>query len=403
MALYFYQAFSKDGKKVSGHIDALSTQSVKEQLAKQGIFPTKIIPATQKSQQSWWSRLFARGISTKDKILFTKQLAILLKSGVPLLQALELLVDHFSGSLHTMLVSIKDDLKEGSSFANALGKFPRTFGNIYVQLVRAGEASGNLEMILDRLTGFLEKRAAMAKRIRGALMYPLMQSVVAVLVVVVLLTKVVPQMAQTFASQGKALPGPTQLLMSISDFLTTYFVIIVGILIAAFLGFRYWKSTPQGARTLDRLKLKLPLIKHFAKTNAVVQFCQTLGMLTEGGVNLAESLDIVVKIIDNKILADALHQARDKIIKQGKISQYLKQTGIFPPIAIYLIHTGEQTGKLDVMLLTVAQNYEEELGELADGLASALGPILLVVMAVVVGFIVMSIAAPIAQMSQLVG
>ncbi|HSW74028.1 MAG TPA: type II secretion system F family protein [Candidatus Limnocylindria bacterium] len=399
MALYFYQAFSKDGKKVTGYLDAPSMVTVKEQLVKQGLFPTSITPAQGEAGQSWLRSLFTRSVTEKDKILFTRQLSILLKSGVPLLQALELLTEHFEGGLRSTIVTIKDNIKEGSSFADALKKFPRTFDKIYVQLVRAGEASGNLEMILDRLTSYMERRQAIAKRVRSALQYPMMQGGVALLVVGFLLVFVVPTMTENFAEQGQELPTPTEILIGISDFVASYYLILIVVGIAGFIGFKYWAATPSGARSLDRLKLRLPLIKYFARTNAVVQFSYTLGMLIEGGVALPEALDIVCSIIDNRILADTLSQARDKIIKQGKITQYLKQTNIFPPIAIYLIKTGEEGGKLGEMLLTVARNYEEELGELADSLSASLGPILLVIMAVIVGFIVVSLALPMLEMS----
>ncbi len=401
MALYFYQALSKDGKKVTGHIDAPSLQGVKEQLVRQGLFPITIELGTAESKQPWWKRLLSRGITTKEKILFTRQLAILLRSGVPLLQALELLVDQVEGNLRSTLVAIKDEIREGKSFADALKKYPKTFDNIYVQLVRAGEASGNLEIILERLTLYLERRAAIAKRVKSALQYPLMQLGVAVVAIAILLTQVVPKMAENFSKFDKGLPLPTQILLSISNFATDYYLIVLIVLILAFVGFKYWSSTSDGARAIDRLKLRLPLIKYFARTNAVVQFSYTLGMLLEGGVNLAESLDIVCNIIDNRVLADTLRQARDKIIKQGKITQYLKQTDVFPPMAIYLIKTGEESGKLDEMLLTVARNYEDDLGELADSLTAKIGPILLIVMGLVVGFIVISIAMPMAQMGDL--
>lgn len=179
-----------------------------------------------------------------------------------------------------------------------------------------------------------------------------------------------------------------------SNVLQSYWwlLLIVGSIIYAM--YYYWSSTPEGGRTIDRIKLNLPLIQYFVKTKAVVQFSSTLGMLIESGVNLAESLDIVVNIIDNKVLAEALKGARENIIKQGKIAQYLKQTNIFPPIAIYLIKTGEETGNLDTMLLEVARNYENDLTELVDGMTAKIGPALLLVMAVVVGFIVVAIAVP---------
>lgn len=403
MALYFYKAFSKEGKKVSGFIDAPSVAQVKQELSARGIYPMSITPAVESTRQSWWRRLFSRGVSVKEKILFTKQLSVLIRSGVPLLQAVELLIEQFQGNMRAILIAVKDNIKEGMAFADALKKHPKVFENIYVQLVRAGEASGKLDLILERLVTYLERRESIRKRIRSALSYPIIQLVVSLLVVIVLLIFVVPTMKENFAEQGKALPGPTEFLITVSNFLIKHYLIIVIFLILVVVSFRYWKSTPAGARRIDEIKLKTPLIKFFARTSAIVQFSQTLGLLIESGVNLAEALDIVCSIIDNRILADALNEARDKIIKQGKIAQYLKQTGIFPAIAIYLIGTGEETGKLDVMLLTVAQNYEEELGELADSLAAKIGPMLLVLMALVVGFIVLSMALPMVQMADIAG
>ena len=397
MALYLYQAFAKDGKKITGTIDAPTLQSAKEQLSKQGIYPISVTLSSPEASLAWWKRLFSPKITAKEKILFTRQLVVLLKSGVPLLQALELLIEQFEGNLRTMLVNIKDEVKEGISFADALKKYPKVFDNIYVQLVRAGEASGKLEVILERLTAYLERRAQIRKRVRSALTGPIIQLIVAVIVISILLIFVVPSMAENFASSGKELPTTTKILLGISSLFTKYLWIVALALILGIVAYRWWRSTPSGARMIDTIKLKLPIIGYFTRTNAIVQFCYTLGMLLEGGVNLAESLDIVVNIIDNRVLADALREARDKIIKQGKIAQYLKQTNLFPPIAIYLISTGEQSGQLDQMLLTVAKNYEEDLGEYADSLSAKIGPALLIVMAVIVGFIVISLMLPMIQ------
>ncbi len=403
MALYSYQAFSKDGKKVNGFIDASSVASVKEQLTKQELFPVKIELAQQGARQSWFTRLFSRGVSLKEKILFTKQLAVLLRSGVPLLQALELLVDQVTGRLRSITISVKDEIKEGESLATALAQYPNVFDTIYVQLVRAGEASGNLEVILERLATFLERRETIQKKVRSALQYPMIQMVVATIVVIGLLVWVVPGITANLTAEGKELPWPTQFVMGMGDFITHYYLILIFVLIIIVVIFQYWKRTPNGARILDKIKLKLPLVKYIAQTNAVVQFSYTLGLLLEGGVNLAEALDIVVKIINNRILADTLREARDKIIKQGKIAQYLKQTDIFPPIAIYLIKTGEETGQLDKMLLLVAKNYEEDLSELIDRLTGLISPLMLVVVGIIVGFILLSVMLPILQMTEIAG
>ena len=404
MALYTYQALSREGKKVTGSIDASSITAVREQLAQKGLFATKIeLAATGAPKEGFsFKTLFQRKVSFKDKIFFTKQLSMLLKSGVPLLSALELLVDQTEGSLRSTVVELKDGIKEGKSLAEGLSKFPKTFDNIYVQLVRAGEASGRLEIILDRLTAYLERQQTLRKKIRGALTYPMIQLSVVGLVVIVLLTFVVPQIAQTFEGQGAKLPIATRILIGLSHFLTNYYYIYVPVIVALIIIFRLWKATPQGARMLDTIKLKIPIVSYFARTTAVVQFSRTLGMLIEAGVNLAEALSIVVKIVDNRVLADALQAARENILKQGKVAEYLKQTGIFPAVAIYLINTGEQSGHLDTMLLTVAEYYETELADFADSLASKIDPLVLILMAVLVGFIVMAIVTPMIGLNEII-
>lgn len=402
MALYLYQAYAKDGKKLRGTIDSSSVVAAREQLVAMGMYPITIeLAADTSAAIPWYKRLFIKKVSLKDKIVFTRQLAVLLRSGIPLLQALDLLSEQFEGQMHSILVEIKDGIKEGKSFADGLARYPKIFDNIYVQLVRAGEATGNLEIILDRLTDYMEQRAKTIKKIKAALRYPMIQLGVVILVTIVLLTAVVPQIADAFIKQGKELPTATKIVMAISNFLLHYYWLFLIIIIAFIAGYIYFSRTPIGARFIDKVKLKIPVIGYFARMGAVIQFCRTLGMLIEGGVNLPEALDIVVNIIDNRILSDALDKARDKIIKQGKMAEYLKQTNIFPSIAIYLISTGEQSGKLDSMLLTVAHNYEEDVSEFSENLTAVLEPIMMVFMAVIVGTIILSIAQPMMQSADL--
>lgn len=390
MALYFYRAFSREGKKVTGYLDATSTAAVKEQLTKQGLFPVSITTASEGTQEKWWQRFFQRGVTTKDKILFTNQLAILLKAGVPLVQALELLSEQFTGKLRSILITVKDDIKGGKSFADSIKQYPNVFPPLYIQLVRAGEAAGNLEIILIQLRNYMERQEVLRKRVRSAMTTPIIQLVAALLVVTFLVTKVVPGIAESFG-KGKELPFTTNIILSLSDFIKSYYVIIL-IALGLLIGLMYyWSRTAAGSRMIDQVKLKIPIVGYFARMNAIVQFCQTLGMLLESGVNLSESLDIVVNVIDNQVLAETLKKAKDKIVKQGKIAQYLKQTGIFPPIAIYMIKTGEESGELATMLLNVAQTYEEDLREYADRITELIGPIMLIVMAVLVGFIILSV------------
>lgn len=402
MALYYYQAISKEGKRVTGQVDASTTAGAREQLTKMGLYPIKIDSAvSQTSSEPFYRRLFRRGITLKDKIFFTKQLAVLLRSGIPLVQALELLVEQTEGNLKNIVIALKDGIKEGRSLADGLSRFPEAFDSIYVQLVRAGEATGKLEVILERLNDFLERREEIKKKVSGALRYPIFQLLIIIFVVIGLLSFVVPQIASVFTTQNIALPLPTRILMAASNFILNHYILLF-VVIATLIGlYVAWKRTAKGAYQLDTLKLKLPLIGYFAKTGAIVQFSRTLGMLIEGGVNLAEALNIVVKIVDNKVLTDALEKAKENIIKQGKIAQYLKETDLFPPVAIYLINTGEQSGQLDNMLLTVARYYEDDLKERADGLSALLGPVMLVVMFVVVGFVIAAIMLPIQNLTSM--
>lgn len=404
MALYVYQGYSKDGREMSGQIDASSEGNVKEILQRQGIFPISITPLHKVVRnENFFKKFLKKSVSFKDKILFTKQLQVLLRSGIPLLDALDLLDDQFPDPLHTILVEIKDGIKEGFSFADGLKRYPDVFENIYVQLVRAGEASGKLDMLLVRLVEFLEKKEALQKKVSSALRQPLLSLVMIFLITIFLVTKVVPQMMGTFASQGAELPTPTKILMSLSSLMLNHYAgIIITCTIIGF-AFLYWKSTKSGGLQYDAIILRMPLVGFFSRMNAVVQFCSTLGILLEAGVRLSEALDIVCDVINNRILKTALQEARDKIVKQGKIAQYLKQTHVFPQMAIYLISTGEESGNLDKMLLEVSKNYGVDLEEKADNLAVLIQPVMLIVTALIVGFIVVAIALPMSQMGQVAG
>ncbi len=401
MALYFYRALAKEGKKVSGYLDAANAPAVREQLTRMGLYPTSIEQATGQAQAPWYKRLFQKKVSLKDKIFFTKQLAVLLRAGIPLVQSLDLLSEQTEGSLQQVVIILRDNIKEGKSLADGLQKYPKIFDNIYIQLVRAGEASGKLEVILERLNDYLLRRQEITKKVKGALRYPMIQLTVIIIVVIGLLTGLVPTISETFLKQKIALPLATRLLIALSNFILNHYILLASIIVVITSLFLLWRSSASGSYMLDKIKLKLPIIGYFTRMSTVVQFSRTLGMLIEGGVNLAEALHIVVNIVDNQVLAQTLKVAYENIIKQGNIAQYLKQTGIFPPMAIYLINTGEQSGQLDAMLLAVAQNYEADLKEYADNLSSLLGPIMLVIMALIVGFVVIAIIKPVQQMGDI--
>ncbi|KKP36046.1 MAG: General secretion pathway protein F [candidate division TM6 bacterium GW2011_GWF2_32_72] len=403
MALYFYQALSRDGSQITGTYDAASVTDVRKYLVGLGSFPTKIeLASSRKSFIQEFGQLFVGSVSIKDKLVFTKQLSVLLKAGVPLLQSLELLSDQFKGRFHQILVELKDFVKEGKSLADGMSRYPDVFDGIYVQLVRAGEASGQLEMILERLVGFMEKSEEFKSKVRGALIYPVTQLVIIFAAALGILVFIVPKLKDALLqmTKDKDIPWYTQIVFDLSDGIRNYWwMFLIGLAVVV-IAFAYWKSTVTGQLRWDKLKLKLPLIKVFTRQGAIVRFCQTLGMLLNSGVNLSESLDIVVKVVDNKVLSLTLEEARDKILKQGKIAQYLNQTNIFPTMAIYMISTGEQSGELGGMLNEVGEIYGRELNELADNLTKTLEPLMIVVMAIVVGGIVGAVLIPILMASQ---
>lgn len=402
MPLYSYTSFNRSGKQMTGTIDAPSTQSAKEMLQGQGLMPVSIQLSTG-NQGFSLSSLFAAKIPEQTVITFTKQLSVLLRSGVPLLQSFELLAEQFEQPFKGVLFAIKEGIKGGDSLASQLASHPEAFSNVYVQLVRAGEASGKLDVILERLTESLIRSAETRKKIKKALRKPVMQLSMIGFIVVGMVMFLVPRMSEMFTKSGKELPPLTLFVMALSSLMTTYWMFAVGAVGVIWFLVARWKSTESGRYLLDDWKLRLPFISYFAKTKAVVQFSQTLGMLLESGVNLAEALDIVCNIVENKVLTQKLKQARDNIIKEGKIARYLKETGLFPSMASYMISTGEESGKLAQMLLTVGRDYDAQLLDNTESLTQSIDPVMMIITAAVVLFIVAAIFLPIMQMGDIAG
>lgn len=402
MPLYKYKSFTRSGKQVTGTIDAPSPQGAKDVLQGQGLMPVDVQLAAA-SAGGFFAQLFAPKVDEKTVFIFTKQLSVLLRSGVPLVDALDLLTEQFEQPFQGILSTVKEGVKSGEPLAAQLAAHPSAFSNIYIQLVKAGEASGKLDVILVRLLEYMERASETNKKIKKAMSKPLMMLGVVGAVVGLMLGFVVPRMSDMFTKTGKALPGPTQLLMTLSNFVTGHYLLLIGGVVGFIVLFQKWKSSPSGSRTMDELILKAPLLSYFAKTKAVVQFSQTLGMLMESGVNLSEALDIVSNIVENKVLTQKLQEARDNIIKEGKIARYLAATGLFPKMASYMISTGEESGKLAEMLLTVGRDYDTELAEITESLTAKIDPLMTMVVGGIVMFIVAAIFLPMMQMGDVSG
>lgn len=402
MAFFIYQAFSKEGKKVNGIIEAKSLQFAKSELVKMGLYPIVVSLNIMEKKESLLNSLMGiiSPVTVKDNIFFTRQLVMLLKSGIALAESLNLMIDQTPTYMRTMIQRMRDDLKQGESFAMVLSRYPRSFSNLYIQLVKAGEASGQMEKVLLRVADFLEDEEEFNKTVSSALQGPLIQLALVLVVSVALLTIIVPKLMDVIMSLGNdSLPMLTQVVIGLSNFIVNHYVILISSIFALVVLFSVWKQSAWGRYILDVAKLKIPLVSYFTRTISVVQFSQTLGLLLESGVNISEALNIVVQIVENQVLVTMLKNAQENILKEGRVSDYLKKTGLFSMVDIHLINTGEQSGTLDIMLIQVGKYNQDDLKQYSSNLTAILNPMATVLLAVVVGVILFAVMSPIMNIS----
>jgi general secretion pathway protein F len=335
--------------------------------------------------------------------MMTRQLATLLGAGLPLVPAIAALTSQTrSQSFKKMLAKIKDSIVEGNSFARSLSLFPGTFSALYINMVTAGETSGALEIVLDRLADITEKQQALKSRIQSAMAYPILMSLIGVLVLFLLLTFIVPNITSIFSDMNQTLPAPTLFLIRISDIFKMYWwIILIGIAGAVFI-LRRINKTVKGRYFFDKIKLLLPRFGLLVKKLAVARFSRTLGSLLENGVSMLSALGIVKNIVGNALITDAIEDASKEVGKGKGLGPALAESKLFPDLSIQMIQVGEQSGKLEEMLDKVADVFENEVETSIMTMTSLLEPVMILIMAVIVGFIVLSICLPIFEMSQLV-
>lgn len=347
-----------------------------------------------------------RRIRTRDICMVARQLATLLRAGMPLVPALSALVEQSRGvkardnHLAEVMEKVAHDVNSGSTLANALGKHPKVFSNLFINMVAAGETSGTLEEVLFRLAEILEKRVNLAAKVKSAVAYPLMMVVVAVAVVVFLMSVVVPSITEIFIEMNRALPWPTLLLISTSDFMRTYWTLIAAAVCLAFFGTIAIYRTENGRLYADRTKLKLPLFGGLFLKLEVARLSRTLGILLVSGIPILSALDIAKQVIQNRVIADALDSVKDLVSKGEAIANAIRKTGLFPPIVHHIITTGQASGNLEEGLINIADMYENEVELTTKTLTSLLEPLILLLMGAVVGFIVLAILLPIFDINQ---
>lgn len=340
-------------------------------------------------------------VSRSDLVVATRQLATLLAAGMPLVPSLQALAEQLAGRpLGKVIAGLKEQVNSGDSLAAALRTEPHVFPPLYAGMVQAGEASGTLETILEKLAELMEKRARLVRKLRATLTYPVVMLIAAVGVILFLLTYAVPSLAKLFDDMNQQLPGPTLALINVSRFLQHNIALIAMLAVLAVGGAIAWLRQPKGRLFGDRLRLRLPLLGPIILKAEVARMAHTLGILLGGGVPLLKSLSIVVSIAQNRVLADALNEAQTNIEKGATIADALRDSKVFPPIVHHMVATGEMSGQLEQALVRIADMYDEEVEASSRSLTSLLEPLVLVAMGVVVGFIVLAMLLPIFEINQ---
>lgn len=406
MPVYEYTALDNAGKKLKGIIDADSQAAARQKIRHAGNYPVDIresTPVSKKQKEGKSVLTFGQRISKQDVHVATRQLATLLGAGIPLVQALKGLIDQTANqALKRVVAQLKDSVNEGNSFTSALSDHPRLFSRIYINMVKAGEASGSLDIVLDQLADFGENQQALRARITAALVYPIILSLMAIMILVLLLIIVVPNITKVFEDSQQALPLPTIILIDISNFLSQYWWLLSILILGLFIGGRMLVQQPKGKRMWDRLKLTVPLFGDLNIKIAAARFGRSLGSLLLSGVPLVSALRIVRNMFNNVLITDVIDDATEELEKGGNLSQTLKGSKWFLPMMVQMIAVGEQSGSLEKMLNKAADSYEKEVESKMKALTSLIEPFMILVMGVTMLFIVLSILLPIFEMNQLI-
>ncbi len=406
MAVYEWQGISTSGKEQKGVRDADNPKALRALLRKEGILVTKVMEEAEarvaKARNVDFGRYFRR-VSDLDVALATRQLATLLKSGVPLVESLTALIDQMEKpEMKAAFTQTRDKVNEGTSFADALGAHPDIFKPLFVNMVAAGEASGTLEAVLARLAEFLENQAKLKNKVTSALAYPAFMLLMGVATVGIMMIVVVPKVTAIFEDFEQALPWYTQLLIFVSDIVSGYWWLILGLGTAGYFGFRRWKNTEQGRERWDRFILDVPLFGQLNVMVAVSRFARTLSTLLKSGVPLLRAMEITRNVLENTELMRVIEDARTSIREGESIAAPLKRSKRLPPIVIHMIAVGERSGQLEEMLENVAESYDTQVEAKVQTMTSLLEPMLIVVMGGMSGGIAFAILMPLMRINEFV-
>lgn len=404
MSAFAYTALDERGKTRKGTLEGDTARQIRAQLRGQGLTPLSVEEVTQREKRTGGGVGLRRGISAGDLALFTRQLATLTRSGIPLEEALGAVAQQTEKPrLSNMILAVRSKVMEGHTLAHGLGEFPHAFPEIFRATVAAGESSGHLDAVLERLADYAESSQQVQQKLMQAFIYPIVLTVMSFGIVSLLLVYVVPKVAGVFKDMDQELPGLTQALIGLSDFLRDHGVVLLAILVAVGFGIRALLKKPGPKRSFHERLLRVPVIGRITRGANTARFTRTLSILAGSGVPVLEALRIAGEVMTNIPMREAVGEAADRIREGAPISRALAQKRLFPPMTIHLIASGESSGQLENMLERAAENQERELTTLIGTLLSIMEPVLILVMGILVLLIVLAILLPIFKMNQLVG
>jgi type IV pilus assembly protein PilC len=401
MNTYQYIAKDKKGNTVNGLINAPSESEAVQILHKEELI---VISVSESKRKSYGFKKKSQKVKLDEIVTFSRQLATLIDSGITLVNALGILVDQVDNkNFRNVITFIRKDIEAGLSFSDALRKHPQVFSDFYINLVSAGETSGQLNEVLDRLAIYLEKQLSLIRKVTSSLMYPAVVVTMALIITVGLLVKVVPSFKGIFEILGGELPLPTRILIGTSDILRKYFLFAVAIIFVLGFLLKKYINTPKGRYKFDLYKLKVPVLGPLFRKLAVAKFSRTFSTLVRSGISILNALTIVGKISGNKVIEEAVDKCSKSVRDGETIATQLSKSRIFPPFVCRMINVGEQTGQLEKMLSKIADFYEEQVDASAQALTSIIEPLVIVFLGTVIGGIVISLFLPIFKISQLIG
>jgi type IV pilus assembly protein PilC len=400
MSTFTYKGVSSGGKEVTGEIEAESLEQAQQIVRARRITEAKV---RKKPGELKIPGFGSSKIPTADVTQFARQFATMIDAGLPLVQCLTILSSQMENeTFKSVLKQLTADVESGSTLSEAMAKHTNAFNSLFINMVAAGEVGGILDDVLLRISTYMEKADALRRKIKGAMMYPIVVLTVAVGATATLLIVVIPNFVTMFESSGVPLPLPTKIVVGMSEFLQQYILLIIAACIGISFLYKRYYATDNGEKTVDNFKLHMPLLGDLVRKSSVARFSRTLGTLLRSGVSILEALDITAKTAGNRILQDALMTARSSIGGGDTITAPLAEADVFPPMVIQMVNVGEQTGELDRMLEKIADYYEEEVDAAVDSLTSIIEPVIIVYLGVVIGGMVLAMYLPLFDMMKVV-